>query len=1012
MSKENLKIGGNITQFYKNYIASVLQMGVPVLDVDWNNFQDIVLNIQRETLKLVGGAGSVFYSDGLLIEKMDNGRVKIKAGTWVYKGFVFTLYEDLEITKTNANLNDRTTSGDQLDLTLNKNFYYKLSFKYVDYTEDPNLVHPLLNVMRCARLQLVCEIYYGDTIEADVEMAPDTGGFWDIGLNLKVASVSGTSIVDERESYDTNTGLLDDIMDNKANHEAHIANVPAPANAVHGKKFVDTLNGYETATDVFASTKAIYDYFQAFQQGQSMQTAVEAIQNDPPGSPVDDERYIIGDTPTGAWSGHADEIAQWSTELNPDAWTFTEPETGFLVQVKSPSPSRYWVYTTQWEESNIFNSLVDLQDVDITSPGASEEGYAVVWNNTSKKFELREVAQPNSIDPYVISYTAGTWHTVTFFPIQTDTHYWVYAQDIDNDEYVIPEVKDYTLNNVKVRFPTTGNYRVLIIGGEAWSPASFPELSDVTDSSLSGKAGYSPVVNDDELGISLKRVATKDVVVATQAEFNAIIERTTTNTYRFKSEYRSVYCKYLSGGYDMQSFLSGGDTYGFLHFNNCSHLQMDPGSYFYYGDNNGYFYVDCEYAYIKDVTVKGLGSSAAPIIYSFYITQRNLTFENVTVKDRYSSVTMSGFRYNASDAFYRSSKFINCTVDNLKTTASDKDLYGFYNAHNVVNCRVENMDAALGAVYPFQTCKSVTNCTVHNIDSGKWTNVFNICERVSNCRIEDVDALGDVIRLFNQCIGVSNCSAKTLTATGLRLVELCHNVTSVVIDSISFPGGSTTYGFYQSEKISACEIKNVTITTSGSFRGFDTCKRVSACAVSNITSSDNAALYGYNSCRNVSACYAYDFNGGSGGGNVIGFNDCHRIASCEANDLVNAGGPAWGFNSSYNLSSCEATLISSTTASSAYGFNDCRRLDSCTASYISSTAANAYGFNECELIASCEYSLSFTAPSGTIYGFHTCQYLASVYAPGTYNNSNCEWVDIGVGSGGTPTAKYSVRGTF
>ncbi|MDF2621317.1 MAG: hypothetical protein K0S00_3976 [Xanthobacteraceae bacterium] len=49
--------------------------------------------------------------------------------------------------------------------------------------------------------------------------------------------------------------------------------------------------------------------------------------NTPPGSPVNGDMYVLGVAPTGAWSGHANNLAQWTGS----AWLFTAPERGTTV---------------------------------------------------------------------------------------------------------------------------------------------------------------------------------------------------------------------------------------------------------------------------------------------------------------------------------------------------------------------------------------------------------------------------------------------------------------------------------------------------------------------------------------------------------------------------------------------------------------------------------------------------------------------------------------------------------
>ncbi len=47
----------------------------------------------------------------------------------------------------------------------------------------------------------------------------------------------------------------------------------------------------------------------------------------PPGSPANGDRYVVGPSPSGAWSGHANEYAVYLGS----AWTFRAPIEGDVV---------------------------------------------------------------------------------------------------------------------------------------------------------------------------------------------------------------------------------------------------------------------------------------------------------------------------------------------------------------------------------------------------------------------------------------------------------------------------------------------------------------------------------------------------------------------------------------------------------------------------------------------------------------------------------------------------------
>ena len=60
--------------------------------------------------------------------------------------------------------------------------------------------------------------------------------------------------------------------------------------------------------------------------------------NDPPGTPAEGDRYIVGGTPTGAWATHAADIA-WYTG---SAWAFDNAEEGWFVYVADEN--KFYLY--------------------------------------------------------------------------------------------------------------------------------------------------------------------------------------------------------------------------------------------------------------------------------------------------------------------------------------------------------------------------------------------------------------------------------------------------------------------------------------------------------------------------------------------------------------------------------------------------------------------------------------------------------------------------------------------
>lgn len=66
----------------------------------------------------------------------------------------------------------------------------------------------------------------------------------------------------------------------------------------------------------------------------ALQISALGYQNDPPGSPSEGDRYLVGSDPTGAWTGHAQEVAYYS-----GGWQFLAPMPGWRAYV--PGDSEY-----------------------------------------------------------------------------------------------------------------------------------------------------------------------------------------------------------------------------------------------------------------------------------------------------------------------------------------------------------------------------------------------------------------------------------------------------------------------------------------------------------------------------------------------------------------------------------------------------------------------------------------------------------------------------------------------
>ena len=97
---------------------------------------------------------------------------------------------------------------------------------------------------------------------------------------------------------------------------------------------------------------------------------VEAEQNAPPGSPSGLIKYIVGSSPSGAWTGEGGKVAQWETS----AWVFYTAKSGDIVYDKDAAVLRRfngsaWVNAVE-EQPFVDMKLLDFDATNYDNSGA------------------------------------------------------------------------------------------------------------------------------------------------------------------------------------------------------------------------------------------------------------------------------------------------------------------------------------------------------------------------------------------------------------------------------------------------------------------------------------------------------------------------------------------------------------------------------------------------------------------------------------------------------------------
>jgi hypothetical protein len=110
-----------------------------------------------------------------------------------------------------------------------------------------------------------------------------------------------------------------------------------------------------------AATKG---YVDAIIRDYDWQNSVLDHINDPPGGPTLGHRYLIGDTPTGVWVGHADEITEWDGT----SWVYSTLSDGMATWVEDENRLKIFdgASWTTFETTLDHGSITGLGDDDHT----------------------------------------------------------------------------------------------------------------------------------------------------------------------------------------------------------------------------------------------------------------------------------------------------------------------------------------------------------------------------------------------------------------------------------------------------------------------------------------------------------------------------------------------------------------------------------------------------------------------------------------------------------------------
>lgn len=96
------------------------------------------------------------------------------------------------------------------------------------------------------------------------------------------------------------------------------------------------------------------------------------IRSTPPGSPATGDAYLIGSSPSGAWSGKEGQITGWY-----DAWIFIEPKIGHRIWVNDPGDYYRATSTTAWAVDRAPKSHIVTKTANFTLSATEAAVYLV-----------------------------------------------------------------------------------------------------------------------------------------------------------------------------------------------------------------------------------------------------------------------------------------------------------------------------------------------------------------------------------------------------------------------------------------------------------------------------------------------------------------------------------------------------------------------------------------------------------------------------------------------------------
>lgn len=213
-----------------------------------------------------------------------------------------------------------------------------------------------------------------------------------------------------------------------------------------------------------------FQYLDDFTSGPTFLNACKDLRNDPPSTPLNGDRYIVGDMPTGTWEGYQHNIAEFQS----GAWVFVLPSKGDKIQLDDeigvrPTGYRYYTESNRgnWEARCDYKVIAHDFVIQATAIGTNalmSASLQVEFESAEHKFWVRYKQFWDSVLSLDITHEVDySWlNVIPSVTLQYDGEYGVmqYAQNTETltKNYGVGAYENFPFSELKLGDGVADNY--------------------------------------------------------------------------------------------------------------------------------------------------------------------------------------------------------------------------------------------------------------------------------------------------------------------------------------------------------------------------------------------------------------------------------------------------------------------------------------------------------------------------------------------------------------------------